>query len=582
MSYKNSKYSYMEQNRFYNKKWNPKYQKYRNYRNKNYNYQHNNFMNSQFKDKYLDNKTFKEDKNNNYDLGQINTDSNYINKQENESLNNNPKNPSENRKLNDDLVEKDESNSNIIDIKNNKKNEFEKLKEKNFNILYKFYAENFNQNTKNIKEENEQKDEEVKINDINDIKNKCKEKGYILSKEDIVILEKMEAIKDDKIVEYYNEYMFLQENKKSIYVPHILKNKKNVLSVYLKEDKLLITDFQICPENNYIFSEILKERLDNINKGNYTNNNNYGLTTTKDNSIGMLYTTIDEEFIRQILLKAELQENSIKLGSVSLNKISPTDLKPEDINDNYIRGLTTEELILLGIYYKLGPDNIQKYPRLILYERNCFITGAPVFKNILPGYQEVDCILESYIEHTFTIEDFPLVIQKKYQIKDNDIKEVPLESKCFEIKTKKLYFFEIKNSFPKNIFEIIKRMMKNVITFKEIFIKENLIDNKKEFEIIIIYDFKKGDVPAGISKYLNLNRYYYEELDGLEIKVIYCKSIYTMYTLSAIFDKIRCLDNQYNDLDNQYNDMKIKYGEMEIRLKEMENQINEMRLKLND
>jgi len=72
----------------------------------------------------------------------------------------------------------------------------------------------------------------------------------------------------------------------------------------------------------------------------------YGLRTNDDDSIGILYTIIDEEFIKRILLCEEI--NNVKLGSIT-NLTNPTDLNIQDINNNYIRGLSTEALILLGI-----------------------------------------------------------------------------------------------------------------------------------------------------------------------------------------------------------------------------------------
>jgi len=47
-----------------------------------------------------------------------------------------------------------------------------------------------------------------------------------------------------------------------------------------------------------------------------------------------------------ILLCEEI--NNVKLGSIT-NLTNPTDLNIQDINNNYIRGLSTEALILLGI-----------------------------------------------------------------------------------------------------------------------------------------------------------------------------------------------------------------------------------------
>lgn len=71
----------------------------------------------------------------------------------------------------------------------------------------------------------------------------------------------------------------------------------------------------------------MEKRLLDINNNNNKDyiNGNFGLTTT-DNSIGILYNTIDEKFVREFLLKVGLESNNIKLGSISLNKINPTDL----------------------------------------------------------------------------------------------------------------------------------------------------------------------------------------------------------------------------------------------------------------
>jgi len=139
----------------------------------------------------------------------------------------------------------------------------------------------------------------------------------------------------------------------------------------------------------------------------------YGLRTNDDDSIGILYTIIDEEFIKRILLCEEI--NNVKLGSIT-NLTNPTDLNIQDINNNYIRGLSTEALILLGIYNKLGQENMLKLLRLLLYEANCFIDGETVIKFIQPGYNEIDCVFQSMINYDFSEENNPLFIQKEYII----------------------------------------------------------------------------------------------------------------------------------------------------------------------
>ena len=54
----------------------------------------------------------------------------------------------------------------------------------------------------------------------------------------------------------------------------------------------------------------------------------YGLRTNDDGSIGILYTTVDEEFVKRILLCEEI--NNVKLGSIT-NLTNPTDLNIQDI-----------------------------------------------------------------------------------------------------------------------------------------------------------------------------------------------------------------------------------------------------------
>ena len=74
----------------------------------------------------------------------------------------------------------------------------------------------------------------------------------------------------------------------------------------------------------------------------------------------------------------------------------------------------------------------------------------------------------------------------------------------FKISKNKLYCFEIKTSFQNNIIETIKQMIKNASTFRKIFLKENLIQNDINFEIVIIYDFHKNEISSGIAPVINL------------------------------------------------------------------------------
>lgn len=497
----------------------------------------------------------------------------------------------QNNTINEDLTakkesqnsEKNDSNKNELNdgnyinqsnIQINKENkeariEFHNIKE---NCLKKFYEQHYEKIIKNL---NVQKDDtEIEIT-INDIRKKCQQIGYKLTEEDEKMFSDMKTLINDKRVEYYNQYMFLQKNKKSIYIPHLIKSQKNVLSIFIENKNLLASDFQIQPENNYIFNKLLEKRLDDIKKGNYEkrNKNEYGLITNEDNSIGLLYTSIDEKFIQEILLRTGL-ENNIKFGNVSVSKLNPTDMNLDDINDNYIRGITNEQLILLIIYSKIGQKYIKKYPRLILYESNIFITGEKVLKYILPGFREVDSIFESYKDYEFEESEVPLTTQKEFIINNNTIQEIT-SPKNFKITKNKLYFFEIKTSFPNNIIETIKQMIKNVATFKDIFLKENLINKDIDFEIVIIYDFHKNEISSGIAPAINLKNLF-AELNGLVIKIIYCKPIYALYSISTLQEKI---EEQNDEIQNQKIQIKLINEQMMMQkelISKLQQKVEEM------
>lgn len=445
----------------------------------------------------------------------------------------------------------EEQENQIQDNKvNNKKIEFKEVKE---SVLKTFYEAHYENLYDKIRKAQSQKDinEACEELTINDIKKKCSEINYMITEHDEDILNNMENEKKTNTVEYYNKYMFYSKIKKSIYVPHILKAKNDITNIYITNKKLNALDFQITDENNHLFYSILLDRLIKINSIEYNKAKTYkkfGITTNEDGSIGILYTTIEEDFLRQFLLNEGLNGNN-KLGSVSKNnKISPTDLNIEDINVNFIKGLTNEELILLNIYEKIGQNHITKYPRLLLYESNCFINGEPVLRYITPGYQEVDCIMKSGINITFPSVDTPFYLQKEYQINKTGIEEIDIPSISLTITKDIIYMFEIKSSFPNNIVDIIRKMIKNTVTFRNLFIRENIIEENDKFEIIIIYDSYKSGISSGLSKLIGLNKLY-DELEGLKIKIVYCKPIYALCALYTVTTKINELENRIIELE---------------------------------
>ena len=158
--------------------------------------------------------------------------------------------------------------------------------------------------------------------------------------------------------------------------------------------------------------------------------------------------------------------------------------------------------------------------------------------------------MKSKITMTFPSIDTPFYLQKEYQIKNMNIEEVSIPSISLTIDKNKIYMFEIKSSFPKNLIDIMRKMIKNVVTFRRLFIKEQIIEKNDIFEVIIIYDSHRVNLSAGISKLIGLNELY-GELDGMKIKIVYCKPIFAMCALFSLQSKIHELEIKIDDLQNK-------------------------------
>ena len=144
--------------------------------------------------------------------------------------------------------------------------------------------------------------------------------------------------------------------------------------------------------------------------------------------------------------------------------------------------------------------------------------------------------------------DTPFYLQKEYQINKTGIEEIDIPSISLTITKDIIYMFEIKSSFPNNIVDIIRKMIKNTVTFRNLFIRENIIKENDKFEIIIIYDSYKSGISSGLSKLIGLNKLY-DELEGLKIKIVYCKPIYALCALYTVTTKINELENRIIELE---------------------------------
>ena len=118
-------------------------------------------------------------------------------------------------------------------------------------------------------------------------------------------------------------------------------------------------------------------------------------------------------------------------------------------------------------------------------------------------------------------------------------------------------------------------MIKNVATFKDIFLKENLINKDIDFEIVIIYDFHKNEISSGIAPAINLKNLF-AELNGLVIKIIYCKPIYALYSISTLQEKI---EEQNDEIQNQKIQIKLINEQMMMQkelISKLQQKVEEM------
>ena len=133
------------------------------------------------------------------------------------------------------------------------------------------------------------KDIEERINIIN----------YKKSEEDnklIEIIKNYDFSSFDRDKFDYHKNIFYSQNKMSLYLPHVLKEKKDITSIFLNEEqkKLSIYDFQYIYShlNKHIFKDILEKRIIQLNNKEI-NENKYGFYNN------YMYTIMDKEIVEK-------------------------------------------------------------------------------------------------------------------------------------------------------------------------------------------------------------------------------------------------------------------------------------------
>ena len=234
MSYKYNKNYKKKYYNYHNKKWNPIHKREIMIEK---NYQYSNYLKKRYKSKYND-YHYKSNYNNEYYNDNYSYYS-YNNDDSNDYYSYNSENNINENELNNEKGPMEKENISKDKNKIDKRIEFHNIKEMALIKVYENHYETIINELKNIRVK---KEKEITIDGIG---NKCKEKKSVLTEEDLAILKDMENLENNTDTEYYNEYMFFRANKKSIYVPHILKNKNNVLSIFIDDKNLLAKDFQI-------------------------------------------------------------------------------------------------------------------------------------------------------------------------------------------------------------------------------------------------------------------------------------------------------------------------------------------------
>ena len=234
------------------------------------------------------------------------------------------------------------------------------------------------------------------------LSNKIKNNNYFLNKEEEKIIFKNNYILINDSL-FINEYMFYISNRISLYAPHIIRGRNDIISILLSKD-LILYDFQYAVYYNKmnIFNDIfLKTLIKRIKEYNHLKKKNgvicdnkyneriFGFNFNVNNNYYYLYSTIDDDIISN-----KLKENYLIKNKKDLNKNKSQNDK--DDNMDYFEELTFEELIIYKILERLE-NKYELLPRIIYYEYYLTINDdRAIFSNSdLQGYSDIDYVIYS-------------------------------------------------------------------------------------------------------------------------------------------------------------------------------------------
>ena len=398
---------------------------------------------------------------------------------------------------------------------------------------------------------------------------------------------------------YYNEYMFYSKQKISLFTPHIIRAKKNIMSLFLPEE-LNVSDFQYKDYHkkikNDIFLNLLKLRISQFNEyekkdGKITdkryNEKIFGFNKKISRQNFYLYSTMDEAIISEKIQKYNINslfENLTAAESqIGMSK-EPNAYNCFEIfnrNTNFLKGLTYEELILYIILNKIE-NKYEIFPRILFYEYFLTINGEKVVvsNKIEPGYSEADYAFYSKCDYKY--EEEPLIIQKKYQY-NNDYSNLSFLNENFEIKSNTLYFIELKSSFHLSGEDEERRLAAYKDFFTKLFNKykefihlyesKNWIKKETKKEILLIYDNDLIEISTDIEDIIhNLLK----QNPDYTFKIIYTLKSYPYFSHSVAIRKHSQLIQKYEKLSKENEEMSKKIEEMSKENEEMSKKIEEI------
>ena len=418
------------------------------------------------------------------------------------------------------------------------------------------------------------------------IEQKIKNTKYEKTEEDNILLKDYEKNYKLKDKIYYNKYMFYSQNKISLFTPHIIKARKNIMSLFFPE-KLNSSDFQYKDYhkniNNDIFLNLLKLRINQFNdyekKDGKITDKRYNEKIFGFNK-SYLYSTMDEDILSEKL-------NVFNINSLFENLTAPksqiyTSGKENarnyyeifNRNTNFLKGLTYEELILYIILNKIE-NKYEIFPRILFYEYYLTINGEKVVVSdkIEPGYSEADFAFYSKCDYKY--EEEPLIIQKKYQY-DNIYNNLSYSNESFEIKSNTLYFIECKSSFNLSGEDEVKRHLIYEEFFTKLFNKykvfihlyesKNWIKEDTKREILLIYDNDIIEISEDIEDIINN---LLKENPNCTFKIIYTLKSYPYFSHSIAIRKHNQLTQKYNKLSKKNEELSKKNEELSKKIEEI-------------